>query len=66
MKTTLIPDYWSTEEALAIVDFLDDLREHLWARYGLRIQDFQAEHDVTQANQDQSELFDPGDPIDPF
>jgi hypothetical protein len=66
MKTALIPAYWSTEEALAIVDFLDDLRELIWARYGLRIQDFQAEHDVTQANHAQRDLFDPGDPIDPF
>ncbi|WP_295458962.1 hypothetical protein [uncultured Thiodictyon sp.] len=66
MKTTLIPDYWSTEEALAIVDFLDDLREHIWARYGLRIQDFQAENYVSQANHAQRDLFDPGEPIDPF
>jgi hypothetical protein len=44
----------------------DDPREHLWARYGLRIQDFQAEHDVTQANHAERDLFDPGDPIDPF
>jgi len=49
-----------------MVDFLDDLRELIWARYGLRIQDFQAEHDVTQANHAQRDLFDPGDPIDPF
>lgn len=66
MKTALIPDYWSTEEALAIVDFLDDLREHIWERYGLRIQDFQAENYVTHANHDQPDLFDPGDPLDPF
>ena len=66
MKTVLIPAYWSTEEALAIVDFLDDLREHIWARYGLRIQDVHAKHHVTQANHAQRDLFDPGDPIDPF
>ena len=36
------------------------------ARYGLRIQDFQAEHYVTQERHAQPDLFDPGDPIDPF
>jgi hypothetical protein len=66
MKTALIPEYWSTEEALAIVDFLDRLHEHIWAHYGLRIQDFHAEHDVIQEHHAQCDLFDPGDPIDPF
>lgn len=66
MKTALIPDYWSTEEALAIVEFLDALREHIWNRYGLRIHDFQAENYVTQEHHSQPDLFDPGDPADPF
>lgn len=66
MKTALIPEYWSTEEALAIVDFLDCLHEHIWARYGLRIQNFQAENDVSQESHTQRDLFDPGDPADPF
>ncbi len=65
MTTSLIPPYWSTEEALAVVDFLDQLREHIWARYGLRIQEFQAEHYVTLEHTDQGDLFDPGDPM-PF
>jgi uncharacterized protein YktA (UPF0223 family) len=59
MTTSLIPHDWSTEEALAVVDFLDQLREHIWARYGLRIQEFHAEHDVTLENTDQGDLFDP-------
>ena len=66
MKTALIPDYWSTEEALAIVEFLDALREHIWNRYGLRIHDFQAENYATQEHHAQPDLFDPGDPADPF
>jgi len=65
MTTSLIPPYWSTEEALAVVDFLDQLREHIWARYGLRIQEFQGEHYVTLENTSQGDLFDPGDPM-PF
>jgi uncharacterized protein YktA (UPF0223 family) len=66
MKTAPIPDYWSTEEALAIVEFLDALREHIWARYGRRIHDYQAENYVTQEQHSQPDLFDPGDPADPF
>ena len=41
MTTPQIPDYWSPEEALAVFEFIDDLRERIWARYGLRIQEFE-------------------------
>ena len=33
-----IPTYWTPEEALAIFELLDDLREQIWAIYGVRIQ----------------------------
>lgn len=36
-----IPDYWSPEQAMAIVEFLDDLRNHIYARYELQIRDVQ-------------------------
>ena len=29
---------WSPEQAVAVFEFLDELREHVWARYGLQIQ----------------------------
>jgi hypothetical protein len=29
-----IPDYWSAEQALAVYEFLDGLREQVWDRYG--------------------------------
>ena len=32
-----IPDYWSPEQALAIYEFLNDLRERIWDRYGEQI-----------------------------
>ena len=32
-----IPDYWSPEQALAVYEFLDDLRERIWDRYGEQI-----------------------------
>jgi hypothetical protein len=29
----IIPDDWSPEQALAVVELLDDLRERIWAHY---------------------------------
>jgi hypothetical protein len=34
-----IPAYWSPEEALAVFDLIDDLRNKIWAHYGLQLQD---------------------------
>lgn len=28
-----IPDYWSPEQALAVYEFLDELRDRVWDRY---------------------------------
>lgn len=33
-----LPTHWSPEQAVAVFEILDELREHLWARYGLQIQ----------------------------
>ena len=30
--------HWSPEQAVAVLEILDELREHVWARYGLQIQ----------------------------
>jgi hypothetical protein len=35
----LLPDDWSPEQALAVLELLDDLREVLWARYQIRVQE---------------------------
>ena len=32
-----IPDYWSPEQALAVYEFLDELRERIWDSYGEQI-----------------------------
>jgi len=29
----LLPDDWTVDQALAVVEFLDDLREQIWRRY---------------------------------
>ena len=33
-----LPTHWSPEQTVAVFEFLDELREHVWARYGLQIQ----------------------------
>ena len=34
----LIQEDWSPEQALAVVELLDDLRETIWARYQIPLQ----------------------------
>ena len=33
-----LPAHWSPEQAVAVFEILDELRERIWARYGLQIQ----------------------------
>jgi hypothetical protein len=33
-----LPTHWSPEQAVAVFEILDELRQHVWARYGLQIQ----------------------------
>lgn len=33
-----LPTHWSPQQAVAVFEVLDELREHVWARYGLQIQ----------------------------
>ena len=33
-----MPTDWSPEQAVAVFEILDELREQVWARYGLQIQ----------------------------
>ena len=30
--------HWSPEQAVAVFEILDELREYVWARYGVQIQ----------------------------
>ena len=38
-----IPAYWSPEQALAVFELLDDLRDKIWAHYGLHLQQLLAD-----------------------
>ena len=37
MKPFTFPDYWTPDQALAVVDLLDEIREHIWAKYQTRL-----------------------------
>ena len=34
-----IPAYWTPEQAFAVVELLDDLRDRIWAHYDLQLLD---------------------------
>ena len=37
MKVTRLTTYWTLDEAAAVIDFLDRLRDALWETYGEQI-----------------------------
>jgi hypothetical protein len=57
----LLPDDWSPEQALAVLELLDDLREVLWARYQIRVQELLAE-DYSTGTESDSCSIDKDDP----
>jgi hypothetical protein len=53
----LLPDDWTPEQALAVVELLDDLRERIWAHYQIPLHDLVREqygptHDPDLRNTD--------------
>jgi hypothetical protein len=38
-----IPAYWTPEQAQAVIELLDDLRERIWAHYQLQLIDLYRE-----------------------
>jgi hypothetical protein len=62
-----IPDYWTPEQALAVFEFLDALRERVWDQYREQIQE-QYRIDYCSGGEDndaQPDLFELDDEI-PF
>ena len=41
--TVEIPVTWTAEQALAVWEMLDEMREKIWARYSCQLQDLLAE-----------------------
>lgn len=37
MTTPIIPDDWTAQEALAVVTFVDAIRDDIWRRYGIQL-----------------------------
>ena len=60
-----IPDYWTAEQALAVYDFLDELRDGVWDRYGEQITERMRFEYEQQQQRAQLELFPFNDEI-PF
>ena len=59
-----IPDDWSPEQALAVYELLDALRERIWDRYQLQLIELLAP-DTDQLDTSQLDLFKLNDEI-PF
>jgi len=53
-----IPAYWTPEQALAVIELLDDLRELIWAYYGMQLIDEVREQHVPT----RSDRLDPPHP----
>jgi hypothetical protein len=58
-----VPTHWSPEQATAVFEFLDVLRENIWSLYGLQIQQVLRNDRVTTPPFEQADI-DEG--IDPF
>lgn len=57
-----IPDYWSPEQALAVYELLDELRDRVWDLYREQIQE---QCRIDRDEDDQLDLFPFNDEI-PF
>jgi hypothetical protein len=51
-----IPAYWTPEQALAVVELLEDLRDKVWSHYAAQLQ-----VEYRELCRDHSEDSDPGD-----
>ena len=50
----ILPDDWTPEQALAVFELLDDLRELIWTHYQIPIQDLLREQCTSLASPDDS------------
>ena len=44
-----IPATWTPEQALAVFELLDEIRDKIWSRYGVRLQDLLQEQQTSSA-----------------
>jgi hypothetical protein len=58
----LIDSHWTPEQAQAVFEVLDDLRERIWEHYALPLQELYRQ----QRMPDETNQPPPGDPAEPF
>ena len=46
-RASVLPTYWTPEQALAVFEILDELRDQLWNLYGPQIQQAMREERIT-------------------
>ena len=63
MKPFAVPNHWTTEQALAVVDLLDELREHLWAKYEPRLLEAYRQSHGPDSTDDGTKPFIDDEPI---
>lgn len=59
----IIPDDWSSEQALAVVELLDDLREVIWGRYRLQLYELLREQQYTHIASDSDSIAESDPPF---
>ena len=52
MKLPEIPQHWTPEEALAVYEFIDAIREAIWQRYQLQLIEQMREERITIFNEE--------------
>jgi hypothetical protein len=55
-----IPTYWTPEQAFAVFEIVDDLRDAIWRCYALQLQE--EYRDQLQNRADDHDRIDPDDP----
>jgi hypothetical protein len=59
----IIPDEWSPEQALAVVELLDDLREVIWGRYQLQLYEHLREQQCDHSASDSDSIAESDPPF---
>ena len=57
--TVEIPATWTPEQALAVFELLDDLRERIWELYNLQLQDLLREQQQSPGPDDSDDTLPP-------
>ena len=56
MTPPRIPDDWSSREALAVYEFIDEIRDAIWNRYDLQLIELMKEERITAFDEDNDDV----------